>query len=100
MDQSAESTKNKVLCSMIKRVDVGTYTVIKAYTDDSFKGGAANAIELGLKEEGVGYSDGGNNVSSELAAATEKYKAAINAGTIMVPATREELETFEPVEIK
>lgn len=100
MDQSAESKKNKVLCSMIKRVDVATYTVIKAYTDNNFKGGAANAVELGLKEEGVGYSDGGKNVSSELAAITDKYKAAINDGTIAVPATREELETFKPVEIK
>lgn len=100
MDQSAESKKNKVLCSMIKRVDVGTYTVIKAYTDNSFKGGAANAVELGLKEEGVGYSDGGGNVSSELAAITDKYKEAINDGTIVVPGTREELEAFKPVEIK
>lgn len=100
MDQSAESTKNKVLCSMIKRVDTGTYTVIKAYADNAFKGGAANAIELGLKEEGVGYSDGGNNVSAEVAAVVDKYEAAINDGTIVVPSTREELEAFKPVEIK
>ncbi|MDD2481650.1 MAG: BMP family ABC transporter substrate-binding protein [Lutispora sp.] len=100
MDQSAESKKNKVLASMIKRVDVATYTVIKAYADDKFNGGAANAIELGLKEEGVGYSDGGKNVSAELAAVVDKYKAAINDGTIVVPGTREDLETFKPVEIK
>ncbi|MEA4960047.1 BMP family lipoprotein [Lutispora sp.] len=99
-DQAKESTKNKVLCSMIKRVDTATYTIIKAYTDDAFKGGAANAIELGLKEEGVGYSDNGKNVSAELAAHVEKYKAAINDGTIAVPPTREDLETFKPVEIK
>lgn len=100
MDQSGESNKNKVLCSMIKRVDVATYTVIKSYTDNNFKGGVANAIELGLKEEGVGYSDGGKNVSPELAAITDKYKAAIIDGTIIVPATREELEEFKPVEIQ
>lgn len=100
MDQSAESKKNKVLCSMIKRVDTATYTVIKAYTDNAFKGGAANATELGLKEEGVGYSDGGKNVSAELAAVVDKYSTAINDGTIKVPGTREELETFKPVEIK
>nr|WP_303740637.1 BMP family ABC transporter substrate-binding protein [Lutispora saccharofermentans] len=96
-DQSAVSNNNKVLCSMIKRVDVGTYTIVKAYADNTFKGGVT---ELGLKEEGVGYSDGGKNVSAELAAQVEKYKAAINDGTIAVPATREELETFKPVEIK
>ena len=100
MDQSAESTKNKVLCSMIKRVDVATYTVIQSYVNDDFKGGADNAVELGLKEEGVGYSDGGNNVPTELAATVDKYKAAINDGTIIVPATREELEDFKPVEIE
>lgn len=100
MDQSAESKRNKVLCSMIKRVDTGTYTVIKAYVDGTFKGGAANALELGLKEEGVGYSDGGNNVSAEIAAVVDKYKAAIVDGTIVVPSTREEVASFKPVEIK
>ncbi len=100
MDQAAESTKNKVLCSMIKRVDVATYTVIKSYVDNVFKGGAANALELGLKEEGVGFSDGGKNVSAELTSVVDKYKAAINDGTIVVPETREELEEFKAVEIK
>ena len=100
MDQSAESTKNKVLCSMVKRVDTATYTVIQSYVNNDFKGGAANALELGLKEEGVGYSDGGKNVSAELAAEADKYKDAINGGTLIVPATREDLEDFKPVEIK
>lgn len=100
MDQSAESTKNKVLCSMVKRVDTATYTVIMSYVDNDFKGGAGKALELGLKEEGVGYSDGGKNVSAALAAETDKYKAAINDGTLVVPATREELKDFKPVEIK
>ncbi|MCK9217278.1 MAG: BMP family ABC transporter substrate-binding protein [Firmicutes bacterium] len=100
MDQAAESTKNKVLCSMIKRVDVATYTVIQSYVNNDFKGGAANALELGLKEDGVGVGDGGNNVSAELSAIADKYKEAINDGTIVVPSTREELEEFEPVEIE
>ena len=100
MDQSAESTKNKVLCSMVKRVDTATYTVIMSYVDNDFKGGADKALELGLKEEGVGYSDGGKNVSAALAAETDKYKAAINDGTLVVPATREELKDFKPFEIK
>lgn len=97
-DQAAVSKNNKVLCSMIKRVDVGTYTIIKAYADDKFEGG--KAVELGLKEDGVGYSDNGNNLTAELKAAADKYKAAIVDGTVVVPATRDELNAFKPVEIK
>lgn len=97
-DQSAVSKKNKVLASMIKRVDVGTYTIVKAYSDNKFEGG--KAIELGVKEDGVGYSDNGNNLSAELKAAVDKYKAAIVGGTVVVPATRDELKAFKPVEIK
>lgn len=97
-DQAAESKNNKVLCSMIKRVDVGTYTIVKAYSENEFKGGTA--IELGVKEEGVGYSDNGKNVPAEIKTTVDKYKTAIVDGTIVVPATREELDAFETVEIK
>jgi basic membrane protein A len=83
---------------MIKRVDVGTYTIIKSYADNAFGGG--KAIELGVKEDGVGYSDNGNNLSAEIKAAADKYKAAIVDGTITVPTTRDELKAFQPVEIK
>jgi basic membrane protein A len=97
-DQSAVSKNNKVLCSMIKRVDVGTYTIVKSYADNAFGGG--KAIELGAKEDGVGVSDNGNNVSAEVKAVSDKYKAAIVDGTIVVPATKDELATFKPVEMK
>lgn len=85
---------------MVKRVDTATYTVIMSYVDNDFKGGAGKALELGLKEEGVGYSDGGKNVSAALAAVADKYKVAINDGSLVIPATREELKDFKPVEIK
>ncbi|MGE5633192.1 MAG: BMP family lipoprotein [Caulobacteraceae bacterium] len=97
-DQSALSKNNKVLASMIKRVDVGTYTIIKSYADNNFGGG--KAIELGVKEDGVGVSDNGKNVPAEVMAAVDKYKAAIVDGTIVVPSTRDELKAFKPVEIK
>ncbi len=38
---------------MMKRVDVGVYNAVKAALDGTFKGGA---VELGLKEGGVGLS--------------------------------------------
>jgi len=96
-DQASESTKNKVLASMIKRVDTATYTMVKALQDGTFKG---EVVTLGLKEEGVGYSDGGNNVPAEVKATVEKYKEAINNGTIVVPATVEELEAFKPTTLQ
>ena len=94
-DQSAESKNNRVLCSMIKRVDVGTYTMVKALADGNFQGGSVSV--LGLAEEGVGYSDGGNNVTAEIAEMADKYKAAIIDGTIVVPTTEDELKAFTPV---
>ncbi len=97
-DQSSESKNNKVLASMIKRVDVGTYTIAKSYADNNFGGG--QILDLGVKEEGVGYSDGGNNIPAEVKAVADKYKAAIVDGTIVVPTNEDELKAFKPVEIK
>ncbi|KUO71954.1 MAG: hypothetical protein APF77_04705 [Clostridia bacterium BRH_c25] len=97
-DQSAISKNNKVLCSMIKRVDVGTYTIIKAFADNKFEGG--KSAELGLVEDGVGYSDNGKNVTAEVSAVAEKAKELVVNGTIVVPATEDELKAFKPVEIK
>ena len=97
MDQAAQSKKNKVLASMIKRVDVATYTMVKAYADGTFKAGTTI---LGLKEDGVGYSDNGKNVKPETVAIVDKYKAAIIDGTIVVPDTEEAYKAFKPTEIK
>ncbi|MGB7606455.1 MAG: BMP family ABC transporter substrate-binding protein [Lutisporaceae bacterium] len=97
MDQSGESKKNKVLASMIKRVDTATYTMAKAIVDGNFE---AKVLDLGVKEEGVGYSDGGNNVSAEVKAVADKYKQAIIDGTIVVPSTEEELKAFKPVTLQ
>jgi basic membrane protein A len=97
-DQSALSKNNKVLCSMIKRVDVGTYTIVKAFADNKFEGG--KSAELGLKEDGVGYSDNGNNLSAEVKATAEKAKELVVNGTIVVPTTEDELKAFKPTEIK
>lgn len=96
-DQSAVSTKNKVLASMIKRVDTATYTMAKAIVDGKFE---SKILDLGVKEEGVGYSDGGNNVPAEVKAVVETYKKAIIDGTIVVPGTPEELAAFKPVTLK
>ena len=42
-----------IIASMMKRVDVGVYSAVKAAVEGTFKGGV---VELGLKENGVGMS--------------------------------------------
>jgi len=46
-------TLNHVLTSMLKRVDVATFDVIKAVRDNTFRGGVR---EFGLNNDGVGYA--------------------------------------------
>jgi basic membrane protein A and related proteins len=77
----------KVLTSMLKRVDVAVYNVMKAGKDGTFKGGVANLQALGLAQDGVGYAMDDNNktlVSADMAAAVEKAKAGIIDGSIKV----------------
>jgi basic membrane protein A and related proteins len=74
----------KVLTSMLKRVDVAVYNVMKSGKDGTFKPGIQ---ALGLKEDGVGYAMDDNNkslVTADMAAAVEKAKADIIAGTVKV----------------
>jgi basic membrane protein A len=69
---------------MLKRVDVAVYNVMKDGKDGTFKAGIK---ELGLAEDGVGYAMDDNNkplVTPEMAAAVEKAKADIIAGTVKV----------------
>ena len=74
----------KVLTSMLKRVDVAVYNVMKSGKDGTFKPGIQ---VLGLAEDGVGYAVDDNNkplLTAEMTAAVEKAKADIIAGTIKV----------------
>ena len=73
----------KVLTSMLKRVDVAVFNVMKG-GNANFKPGIQ---VLGLAEDGVGYAMDDNNkplVSADMLAAVEKAKADIIAGTIKV----------------
>jgi basic membrane protein A len=73
----------KVLTSMLKRVDVAVFNVMKG-GNAGFKPGIQ---VLGLAEDGVGYAMDDNNkplVSADMLAAVEKAKADIIAGTIKV----------------
>ena len=72
-----------VLTSMMKRVDVAVYNVMKA-GNAGFKPGIQ---ALGLAEDGVGVAMDDNNkplITPEMQAAVDKAKADIIAGTIKV----------------
>ncbi len=74
----------KVLTSMLKRVDVAVYNVMKSGKDGAFKGGIQ---ALGLAQDGVGYAMDDNNkalVTPEMTAAVEKAKADIISGAVKV----------------
>ena len=74
----------KVLTSMLKRVDVATYEVMKSAKDGAFKAGIKS---LGLAQDGVGYAMDDNNkalVSADMAAKVEAAKADIIAGKLAV----------------
>jgi len=81
-----------VLCSMIKRVDVGVYTVAQSVIDGTFEGGTTL---FDAKSDGVGYSDNAGNLTDELKAEADKYLEAIKAGKFVVPSTEAEFEAFE-----
>ena len=74
----------KVLTSMLKRVDVAVYNVMKSGKDGTFTPGIK---VLGLAEDGVGYAMDDNNkalVTAEMQAAVEAAKADIIAGKLAV----------------
>jgi basic membrane protein A len=73
-----------VLTSMLKKVDVAAYEVLKDAMDGSFTAGVEN---LGLAEGGVDWALDDNNadlVTPEMKAAVEEAKAKIISGEIEV----------------
>jgi basic membrane protein A len=87
----------KILTSMVKRVDVGVFRVCE---DAAAHKPRPVHLTLGLKEGGVGLTDfryTRNIVTPPKIAALAKLRAAIIAGKIVVPSTREELASFKPV---
>ncbi|HEX3469075.1 MAG TPA: BMP family ABC transporter substrate-binding protein [Candidatus Elarobacter sp.] len=89
----------KILTSMVKRVDVGVFRV--AQEAAAHKPRPAH-LTLGLKEGGVGLTDfkyTRSVVTPDKITVLDKLRAAIIAGKIVVPSTREELASFKPVQL-
>ncbi|MDD2216687.1 MAG: BMP family ABC transporter substrate-binding protein [Eubacteriales bacterium] len=89
-DQSANDPKT-ILCSMFIRVDHAVYFAIQTFMEDDFDGGV---YEFGLDFQAVGYIDSYENLTVDVTNQLKAYEAAILAGDIYVPKTREDFEEF------
>ncbi|GMB08397.1 nucleoside-binding protein [Thermolongibacillus altinsuensis] len=85
--------KSVTLTSMVKRVDVAVYDLATKTKNGNFPGG--QAVEYGLKEDGVGIAPSTDNLSQDVLKAVEEWKQKIINGEVKVPKTREEYKEFE-----
>ncbi len=77
-----EDVREYVLSSMLKRVDVAIFEIIKAHLEGTF---APGETRYDLSVDGVGYSTAGDFMSADIIAQLEDLKAQIIDGTIVVP---------------
>jgi len=87
----------KILTSMVKRVDVGVFELAQEAVAQKLPSGH---VILGLKENGVGltpFKYTRSVMTPAKIATIASLRAAIIAGTIVPPATREALAAFKPV---
>jgi basic membrane protein A len=75
------SVRDYILTSMLKRVDVAVYEVIKSHIDGTFTAGPTT---YDLSVDGVGYSTSGGFVD-DIVDQLEDFKAKIVSGEIEVP---------------
>ena len=75
-----EGVREFILTSMLKRVDVAVYEVIKAQIDGTF---AAGPVTYDLSVDGVGYSTTGGFID-DIVDQLEDFKAKIVSGEIVV----------------
>jgi len=101
MDQAETMPEYKdvILSSMVKRVDVGTYEVVKESINGEFEGG--KVVQMGLKENALEIAESTpNNTPAEIIKITEQYKEAIAEGEIEVPSNFDELKNFKGVSLE
>lgn len=110
-DQALTSPENaaNILCSMLKRVDTATYEAAKRVMDGAFVG---EILTFGLADDGIGVGNGGTienedgeevvvgeNLTDDMKAAIEEWKAAIIEGKFAPPMDRDAVAAFEVPEI-
>jgi basic membrane protein A and related proteins len=80
-DQSAEAPGH-VVTSMVKRVDVATYDIVREVRDGAFHGGV---YSFGLKEGGVGFVENPALIPDSVRVVVAGLERDIIAGRIRVP---------------
>lgn len=87
-----------ILSSMIKKVDIGTYTASKDLIEGKFKAGH---LILGLKDNGVGIAPTSDkNTPKDVIELVKKYQDSIVSGKITVPATPADAKAYKPVAVQ
>ena len=87
-DQSDLAPEN-VLTSAIKRVDVGVFETVKAFTEGKYEGGTTTVY--GLEENAVGITDTTKNlVSQEILDYVKEQTEKLRSGEVVAPKNEEE----------
>ncbi len=84
-----EEGKSIILTSIMKKLDVAVYDMLKAVKRGDFRGGH---IIYSLKNNGVGLPLENPNLSSEIYSEIEKYKQDIIDGNLLIPENEEQLK--------
>ncbi|XVS68350.1 BMP family lipoprotein [Actinosynnema sp. CA-299493] len=79
--KTVEESKDVIVSSMLKRVDVAVYDFVKAVAQNDL---ASLPKVFDLSVDGVGYSTSGGKIDDNLKAVLEGYKAQIIEGKIKV----------------
>ena len=82
--KTVEESKDVIVSSMLKRVDVAVYDFVKAVAKNDL---ASLPKVFDLSVDGVGYSTSGGKIDDNLKAVLEGYKAQIIEGKISVKST-------------
>jgi basic membrane protein A and related proteins len=83
VDADQKDADPSVIASALKKVDVATYTAIKAVVNNQFQSGA---LTFSIANDGAGYSIDNFNLPADIKAELDKVQAAIKAGTMTPPA--------------
>ncbi|MFC7441545.1 BMP family lipoprotein [Laceyella putida] len=92
MDQS-RLAPDHTLSSMIKKVDVAVYNVMKAQQQKKHQAG--KVLQFGLKENGVGYAETTKrHVKPDVLKRVDEYKRKIANKELVVPTSEADLHQF------
>ncbi len=83
-----------IMASMLKRIDTAAYTVVKQAVEDTLVTGSI--IELGLKDEGIGYTIEGSNIkiSEDIIKKVDDLKQKVIKGEIVPPLAMNDIDAF------